>query len=244
MAMSLFVGPVFFLVQTSIWKAVYGAREMVNGLTLDQILTYFGAATLIYYIIMDFADWNLQMLIRTGKFLTFMLRPFSHRFYALSQKIGHRILGFFFEFIPVYLMFLFLFRIRLVPAYPLWFFLSLVLSFLMMFQVNYCVGITGFWLVRAEGIRRVFLVFRDILAGSFIPLSFFPAVFQKGLFFLPFQFISYVPIRVFLGSYELAGYTLGIPVIVAIQALAVLLMAGITEVVWRLGIRRFTGVGA
>ena len=101
-----------------------------------------------------------------------------------------------------------------------------------------------FWLTQAEGLRRVFLLFRDILAGSFIPLAFFPDFFQKLFLFLPFQFISYVPIRVFLGKYELAGITMPIPQIVAIQALAVLLMWGVSEIMYRAAIKHFTGVGA
>ena len=40
----------------------------------------------IEFIIMDFAGWNLQMLIRTGRFLTFMLRPVSHRFFAVRKS--------------------------------------------------------------------------------------------------------------------------------------------------------------
>jgi ABC-2 type transport system permease protein len=55
--------------------------------------------------------------------------------------------------------------------------------------------------------------------------------------------MTYVPLRVFLGSYELAGITLSIPQIVGLQALMVLLMFGVSEVIWRAGIRQFTGVG-
>ena len=98
---SLFVGPVMYFIQIAIWKAVYGSKGTLNGLTLNDMLVYFAAASLIYYVIMDFADWNLQMLIKTGKFLTFLLRPMSHRYYALSQKFGHRAMGIFVEFLPV-----------------------------------------------------------------------------------------------------------------------------------------------
>jgi ABC-2 type transport system permease protein len=88
---SIFVGPVYFIVQYFIWSAVYSRRTYLNGMELSEMLTYFGVTTLIGYITMDFADWNLQMLVRTGKFLTFAIRPIHHRFFALSQKIGHRI---------------------------------------------------------------------------------------------------------------------------------------------------------
>jgi len=64
------------------------------------------------------------------------------------------------------------------------------------------------------------------------------------LFFLPFQFISYVPARVFMGSYELAGITLSIPQIVGLQAIMVFVTFLLNRLVWYFGIRRFTGVGA
>ncbi|NLY89184.1 MAG: hypothetical protein GX085_06135 [Firmicutes bacterium] len=240
---SLFVGPVYFLVQYFIWSALFQNTTTLKGFTLQDMLVYYGVTTLINYCIMDFADWNLQMLIRTGRFITFLLRPVSHRFFALSQKVGHRFLGFWLEFVPVYLIFFFVFRLPLVPADLFWSLLSLVLGFLMMFLVNYSIGITGFWLIRTDGLRSFFLIFRDVFAGVFVPLVFFPGWLQKALFFLPFQYISYVPVRVFSGSYELGGITLAIPVIVAIQAVYVVFMGLVSEFLWRLGIKRFTGVG-
>jgi ABC-2 type transport system permease protein len=240
---SLFVGPVYFLVQIFIWKAVYAARGIVKGLTLEQMITYFGVSVLINYLIMDFADWNLQMLIHTGKFLTYMLRPMSHVYFALSQKVGHRLLGFAIEFIPVYLIFFLIFGISLVPARPIYAVISIVLGFLMMFLVDYCIGITAFWLTRTAGVRRMFLILRNICSGAFLPLVFYPKTLQKILFFLPFQFIAYVPARACIGSYELGGITMEIPVIVAIQAIAVMAMSLLTIGFFKLGTRKFTGVG-
>ena len=243
MLLSLLIGPAFFLAQVFIWKAVYTGKTTMAGFTLEGMLYYYGTVSVINYLIMDFADWNLQMLIRTGKFLTFALRPMHHMFFAFSQKVGHRILGFLFEFIPVWLIFAFIFRIPLIPARPGWALVSISLGFLMMFLVNYTVGVAAFWLTRTEGIRFLMRFVRDILAGVFVPLSFFPLAVQKVLFFLPFQFIAYVPVRVFIGSYELAGVTMGLPEIVGLQALAVLAMWGLSTLIFRLGIKRYTGVG-
>jgi len=193
---------------------------------------------------MDFADWNLQMLIHTGKFLTFVLRPVFHVYFAFSQKVGHRILGLFFEFIPLLAIFTFILKIRLVPARPFWSVLSIALGFVMMFLVDYCIGITAFWLTRTSGVRRMFLLLRDICSGVLVPLTLFPSLLQKIFFILPFQFIAYVPVRVFIGSYELGGYSCTIPQIVGIQVIAVLIMTVFTIFFYKRGIRRFTGVGA
>lgn len=243
MLVSLFIGPLYFLVQIFIWTALFEGKETINGFTLDQMIAYYGIAALIHYCVMDFADWNFQMLIRTGKFITYLIRPMHHRVFAFSQKIGHRILGFTIEFIPVYLIFFFVFKQRLLPVYPLWAVLSILLSFGIMFLINYSIGLTAFWLIKADGIRRMFLLLRDIASGIFIPLVFFPEVIQKILMFLPFQYAIYVPVRVFLGSYEIAGQAVSIPIIVGIQAVICLVMLLVSELIYKAGIKRFSGVG-
>lgn len=243
MLISLFVGPVQFTVQVFIWQAVYTNKVVINGFSLKEMITYYAVAIMINYLVMDFADWNLHMLIHTGRFVTYMIRPLSHRFFAFSQKIGHRALGFLWEFIPVYFLFYFIFKVKLIPINIFWEMLSIVLGFLMTYLINYCIGITGFWLIRGEGVRKMIQTFSMLFRGVFIPLVFFPDIIQKILFFLPFQFATYVPIRVFIGSYELAGINLKIPHIIGIQFLAVIVMYFISKILWRLGVKRFTGVG-
>lgn len=242
---SIFVGPVYFVVQYFIWTAVYGGNPSLNGMELADMIRYFGATALIGYLTMDFADWNLSMLIRTGKFLTFTLRPVNHRFFALSQKIGHRVLGFFLEFLPCIVIFTLLFRIDLKPASGFhWVALSLVFAFLMNFYVNYCLGMLSFYFVQSGGVRAVFQLVSGIFSGSLIPLIFFPDWLQKIQFFLPFMYTSYVPAMVFLGKFSLGSYKIPIPTIVGLQGLAALAAFLLSEVLYRLSIKRFTGVGA
>lgn len=241
---SIFVGPVYFIVQYYIWTAVYGQGGAINGMELDGIIRYFGASALIGYLVMDFADWNLSMLIRTGKFLTFALRPLNHRLFAFSQKIGHRILGFAVEFIPCLLIFTLAFKIDMRPASLFWLIISVALAFLMNFLVNYCLGMASFWLVRSDGIRHVYILIDSVFSGTLIPLVFFPKAFQAVQFFLPFQYTSYVPAMVFLGEYSLGGITLSLPAIVGIQAIAVAAAYLISEIMYRAAMKRFTAVGA
>ncbi|MDF2858625.1 MAG: hypothetical protein K0Q87_4476 [Neobacillus sp.] len=241
---SIFVGPVYFIVQYFIWTAVYSGRSDINGMQLSQMITYFGVTALIGYLTMDFADWNLQMLVRTGKFLTFALRPIHHRFFALSQKIGHRILGFFFEFLPCLIIFIFLFKVNMMPVSFGWTVLSIALSFLMNFYLNYMIGLTAFWLVQSGSIRSVFQLLLRIFSGELIPLVFFPLPLQKLMIFLPFQYVSYVPTMVYTGQYRLADITMSTPQIVGVQAVAVVVTALFSEIIYRASIKRFTGVGA
>jgi ABC-2 type transport system permease protein len=244
MLASLFIGPIYFLVQMFIWTAIYSTRDTVGGLQLEEMIAYYGVAALLSYATFDFADWNLQMLIRTGKFTTFLLRPVSHRYFAFSQKAGHRVLGFTLEMIPVWCIFAFVFGIWLVPSNWLWAITSVLLSFILVFLVHYCIGLAAFWMTNTGGLRMVLHLVTNLCAGAIIPLTLFPDWLQQALLVLPFPYMLYVPVRVFIGSYELAGVSLSIPSLVAWQSLIVLFMLLVSELLWRLGIRRFTGVGA
>ncbi|MCE3200108.1 ABC transporter permease [Paenibacillus sonchi] len=241
---SIIVGPVYFMVQYFIWTAVYGDHSSLGGIELPQMIRYFGATALIGYLTMDFADWNLSMLVRTGKFLTFHLRPIHHRSFALFQKIGHRSLGFLFEFLPCLLIFIFIFGVDMRPASFPWTILSVLLAFLMNFYVNYTIGLTSFWLVQSGGIRNAFMLVSGIFSGALIPLDFFPHSLQVIQFFLPFQYITYLPAMVFTGHYSLGGLELSSEQAVGIQAIAVLVTLGFNEFVRRLAMKQFTAVGA
>ena len=241
---SVFVGPVYFIVQYFIWTAVYGGSGTLGGMELEQTIRYFGASALIGYLTMDFADWNLQMLVRTGKFLTFALRPMHHRFFALSQKIGHRVLGFFFEFLPCLLIFALLFGVDIIPQRLGLTVLSVGLAFLMNFYVNYCIGMTAFYFVQANGIRVVYQLLGNIFSGALVPLSFFPGAVQKIMMFLPFQYTNYITAMVWTGS-DTIGET-GMTAVQAVlcQVAAVIAAALLSEVIYRSSIKRFTAVGA
>ncbi len=241
---SVFVGPVYFIVQYFIWSAVYGGAGSLAGMELSQTIRYFGASALIGYLTMDFADWNLQMLVRTGKFLTFTLRPMHHRFFALSQKLGHRVLGFFFEFLPCLLIFALLFRVDILPENLLWTMVSVALAFLMNFYVNYCLGMTAFFFVKASGIRVVYQLFGQIFSGALIPLNFFPEIMQQVMVFLPFPYTNYIPAMVWTGAESIGAWGLTVPQAVLSQVVAVGMMFVLSEGLYHCAIRRFSAVGA
>jgi len=233
---SVFVGPAAFAVNYFIWTAVYGARPELAGMELPQLIRYFGASALIGFVTMDFADWNLGMLVRTGRFLTFALRPVHHRFFALSQKLGHRVLGLTLEFVPCILIFHLVFGVDMRPANLPWALLSVALAFLINFNFNYILGLASFWVTRVDGVRGITHFFFSILSGAFFPLSLFPVWLQQVQYFLPFQYTIYVPAMVYIGQFtpELVGY----------QAIAAVATWLVSEVIYRRAMRRFCDVGA
>ncbi|WP_461246408.1 ABC transporter permease [Treponema sp. R6D11] len=244
MMISIFVGPVYFIVQYFTWTAVYGGEGVIRGIEYLQMIRYFGIMTLIGYMTWDSADWNLSMLIRTGKFLTFALRPIHHPFFALSQKIGHRVLGTLLEALPCTVIFILLFKVNMMPSSIPWTALSILIAYFIFFYISYIIGIASFWIVDSQGLRHFYNILSGVFSGAFIPLTFFPKPLQIIQFFLPFQYTSYVPAMVFIGKYTLGDIELSIPVIVGIQALALLCLFLVSELLYSLAMKKFTAVGA
>jgi ABC-2 type transport system permease protein len=242
---SILVGPIFLLVQYFIWTAVYGSTSTIGGLDLPQMIRYFGASSLIGYLTMDFADWNLQMLVRTGKFLTFSLRPIHHRFFALSQKFGHRVLGLLVEFVPCLIIFVLLFRIDMMPENILLTAISVILAFFVNFYVNYTLGLLGFWLVDASGISRFVGILTSIFSGTLVPLTLFPEWAQIILLFMPMSYMGYAPAMIWTtGHFTLGGITMNGYLAIAFQLIAACFMFAVSEAFYKLSIKRFSGVGA
>jgi ABC-2 type transport system permease protein len=243
MAVSLFVGPLRFLVMVWIWTSTMPADGAVRGMARSDLVAYSGLAILLGYMIFDFADWNLQMLVRTGAYVNHLLQPMHHAWFALSQKLGHRLLALLIEAIPVWILVSLFVGSPLVPRNPGWFLLSGAVGFLLMFVVNYASGLVGFWLVRAEGVRRCVVLLRDLLGGALLPLSFFPSAIQPLLYLTPYPWVMYVTLRIGTGEVDLAGQLVAPAVAVGLQAsvlvLATLALVGLDAI----SRRRFLAAG-
>lgn len=242
MAVSLLTGPLRFLVMAWIWRGT--ARSgTAGGMTTEALVAYSGLAILVSYAVFDFADWNLQMLVRTGRYVNHLLQPLPHPLFAFGQKLGHRALALLIEALPVWALVSVALGKPLVPASPFWFAIAVAQGFVLMFLANYTVGLLGFWMARAEGLRRCLMLLRDTLAGAWLPLSFLPAAIQPVLFLLPYPWILYVPLRIGLGDVEIAGRILSAPTAVGLQTLAmvswIVLLAGARTI----ATRRFLAVG-
>jgi ABC-2 type transport system permease protein len=111
--------------------------------------------------------------------------------------------------------------------------------------VNYSIGLLGFWLVDAGGIKQLIGILTSIFSGTLIPLTLFPDWAQHILLFMPMTYMGYAPTIIWTaGSFTLGGITLNGVYAIAIQAFAAVFMYLFSEVFYRISIRRFSGVGA
>ena len=76
----------------------------------------------------------------------------------------------------------------------------------------------------------------ELFSGLLIPISFFPHIFQNMFSVLPFQYISYIPVLIYLG--KISG--MGIVKALALQVFWILVLFALGDVMWRWSSRKIT----
>ena len=84
-----------------------------------------------------------------------------------------------------------------------------------------------------QGVMRAKMVSIDFLTGVVVPFTFFPEWFQQIMNWLPFQYISYVPVTIYLGKRQ--GAALNEALLIQLAWAVGLFVAG--RLVWARSVR-------
>jgi len=79
----------------------------------------------------------------------------------------------------------------------------------------------------------------EFASGRFFPLNILPAFLFKLINFLPFSFLVFFPLNVYLGRLTLPEVYRGL----LTQAIWIVLLFVVLKIVWSLGLRRYEAVG-
>jgi ABC-2 type transport system permease protein len=238
--------PLYLLAQSVVWREVFrvSRRATLGGFDYPAMLSYLAVSYLMNALTWDRVTETLKTEVREGSFIVHLLRPLSFLYFGFLAKIGDRSLALVLEVVPVTLVMgaffgFAVFRCRNVPAFVA----AVAIAFVISYLVALLLGMLAFWIVRPDGIIWIYLAFSRFFLGSWLPLSIFPGAVQKIFLLLPFQFVVFVPARLFTGDYELGGVALAPGTVLLYGLVQAALLFAVTLVLWRLSVRRFCGEG-
>jgi ABC-2 type transport system permease protein len=115
-----------------------------------------------------------------------------------------------------------------------------ILGFVFEFTFQYLIGGLSFWITQAHGVGAAYQLAKSFLGGYIFPLAMFPLGLQGILQILPFQLSMALPVELLTGHVALD---------VAVMRLAICsgwtaVLAGCTYLLWRVGLRSYSAVGA
>jgi len=182
-----------------LWTAIYGGKESIQGLSVAQMTTYVAVAWMARAFYFNNIDREIAAEIKEGRVAVELIRPYSYLGMKVMQGLGEGIFRLFFFSIPgmILVVLLFSLSIKLNPYTLLYFFISLLFSFIINTQINLMTGMMTFFLFNNDGIMYAKRVTIDLFSGLLLPISFYPVWAQHIMAFFPFQAISYIPSMIF-----------------------------------------------
>jgi len=126
------------------------------------------------------------------------------------------------------------------PLSLLLFATSLAGSWMILFLMQYTIGLLGFWITRTTSVNDAWFFMYSLTSGYLVPLDLFPPAVLRVVAVLPFRYAMSFPVELLMHRLAIGAILQGI----AIQWVWIAVIYGIYRSVWKRGLRRYSAVGA
>jgi ABC-2 type transport system permease protein len=235
-----FTGIVTYFIYVSvyyfIWKAIYEHSASIEGFDFAHLLTYIGVGWIIRSFYFNNIDQELAYQVMEGRLAMDLIKPVNIQMMYVARAAGESVFRLALLTVPTALVLFLVYPLRW-PAsvgHAGAFLVSVILSFLIVAAINFAVGTFALRLQSILGLLRAKFFLLELFSGLLLPMTFFPHMVQKILDLLPFQYISYVPMLIYLGKLNGGGLARAI----AIQILWVAILLAVGDGLWRWSTRK------
>ena len=229
------------LVMLAVWLSIAESGP-VGKYGPAEFTAYYLALLLVRQMTSVWVAWELDYDIRMGDLSPKLLRPIdpihNHLALHLADKLFR--LG---TVVPVILL-----AAALVPgvAYatdPITvalFLFSTACALAIRFMAQYCTGLLSFWITQSLAINEMLYAGMVMFGGVIAPLGLFPPAVARLAEILPFRYMLSLPVELLLGrltgTERLAA--------LGIQILWLAVFTAIYRLLWRIGLKHYSAVGA
>ncbi len=227
------------LILIAFWSGATSGSATIGGFSKSELNTYYliliiATTCLISHIEDKIGKYD----IREGGLVRYLTRPFSYFWLCFFHEIPYRILQGIFGLIGFFILSFFIKTVH-IPTITIFTFIILVSAYVLSYLMQSVIGLCAFWITEINGIFNTMEVVRVVLSGIIVPLTFLPYWLASITYILPFSYLTYFPIISLQGK---ASAHLQIWIIF-MQVLWITIFIAIYKIMWRQGVKRFTGVG-
>lgn len=197
--------------RVAIWMSIYGGATAVggtiDGVSLPEMITY----AVLGGSLVSTWEWERHLntigqQIKSGDVAVFLIKPLRYPLMLFANECGNLAVRILTIVVPVVVVMGLIFG--LVPpasvAHGLMFVAYWVLSFMVMFMLSSLFGFMAFWLMTSFSLEWFLSALMSIFSGIFIPLWFFPEAAAAVIRHLPFAWVGFHPMAVYLGKMDMA----------------------------------------
>ncbi len=233
---TIFVTGHYYIYSALFASAVAGSGGgTIGGLSLPEMITYVAVSWIGRSFYFNNIARELSRMVQEGEIAVLLIKPFHVQTVMMFEAIGESGFRLLMFTLPIMVVIVPLFDIQAAPDQMLylWTFVSFCLALVIYSQLNFLLGCLAFSMKNIQGVMRAKMVSMDFLTGVVVPFTFFPDWFQQSMQWLPFQYISYVPVTIYLGKRQ--GDDLVAALLIQLAWSVGLFIAG--RLVWRRSVR-------
>ena len=221
-----------------IWKAIYEHSTSIEGFDFSHLLTYVAVGWLIRSFYYNNIDQDIAAQVLEGKLAMDLIKPVNPQWMYIAQALGESVFRLAMLTVPTAVVLLLVYPVRKPASLENFaaFLISAFLSFFLVAGINFATGTFAIRLKSILGLLRAKYFLLELFSGLLIPISFFPHGFQVALAFMPFQYISYIPVLLYLG--KISGF--GILKALGLQLFWVAVMMALGHALWTWSSRKIT----
>lgn len=226
---------VMIFVNVAIWKAIYEEEAVLGGIQFRMLTTYIVLSLLTMTLFM-MDEYLIENKVRSGLISTDLLKPYNFRLSIFSYQVGTLLFRALLQMLPSLIICAFLFR--LLPPFnlvmALGFFASLILGYLVLYNINFIVWVSSFWFYWTFSLVTIKDALLLVLTGAIVPLWFMPGWLYELIKLTPLDSIFYAPISIYLGRTPMDE----IGWIILKQIVWIFILFGIGKLLWMRATKR------
>jgi ABC-2 type transport system permease protein len=233
------IRPVVFL---AAWSAAAEAQGgTIAGFSVGDFAAYYVCLTLVTQLTMSWTAYDFELEVRQGRLAPKLLRPLHPLHYGVVDNLVFKITTLP-ALVPALLLIAWTFQARFQTQ--IWdvviFVPSLVLAAALRFVFGWALASLAFWTTRLHSITHLYDRLSFVLAGQIAPLALLPGPLAFVGYVLPFGYMLWAPAEILRG-----GLTVEQSLMVLVAQTVWLAVSWLMfVVVWRMGLRQFSAVGA
>lgn len=221
-----FFGFVYIMVYIAFYES--GGKDI--PMTLSETITYLWLNQALLALVNQFTrDEELFKMVREGTISYELARPKNLYFMWFFKVLGQKLAAVTLRFFPLIIVTSLLpepYGLGLPVSFIgfIVFLLSLTIGSLLVTALTVLYPIVTLATMSEKGIVNLMITIADILSGIVVPIPFFPLFLQKISSVLPFQYISDLPFRIYVGNIQINSCI--IPIIIQFIWLILLIVIG------------------
>lgn len=238
---NVFTSFIYLFVTVSIWSALYRGRNIIDGISLSEMLTYVLMVQFVKTIVRLSVSKYVADRASSGIISIDFIRPVNLKLCAIFDSLGSALFNVVIFAAPMIIIGSFVWGFVIPTHLYQWllFLPSLFMAIVLYSTMEYIMGLTAFWTKTNFHISWIVGSFMNLFSGSHIPLWFYPEPIRLVADFLPFKYFIFEPINIFMGKVS-PSQTL---IIVLFQFIWLIILLVIERIMWHYAQRVVTVQG-